>query len=306
MTTLLLGASGFIGAHLAEALASAGHQVLCPLRPARLVEGVPPSLARAGVEVTPDASSNDRLSDLVRARRPHTVVDAAWSGVHGAARDDDGIQHANLVRVQTVVAALEPDAATTWIGLGSQAEYGFFEGRVCEDLSGRPGTAYGRAKGAVHRFLADRLHASGTRFAWARVFGVYGPRQPAGWLIPDMISTMSRHLPVDLTTGEQRCDYLYVGDLADACVRLLENRSADGVFNLGSGRAVAVREVASTLKPLLSSSSELRFGAIPHRPGQSMFWEADISRLRSATGWAPTTSLAAGLERTVRSWRNGS
>lgn len=302
LTTLLLGASGFIGGHIAQVLAEAGHRVVCPLRPARLRSGLPPQLTRPGLEVTAlDLTSVGAVASLVSATRPDVVVDAAWCGVQAGERNRPG-QQENVRRIATVLDGVRPGLTTTWIGLGSQAEYGTFEGRVDETFAGEPASEYGRAKRAALRLLQERLMPVGSRLVWLRVFGVYGPRQPPGWLIPDVIAALKTGSPLELTGGEQRCDYVYVRDLARACVALAESATARGTFNVGSGQAVPVRTIVQSLHRLVGSRSELRFGEVPYRPGESMYWEADISKLRESTGWVPSTSLADGLEATVRSY----
>ncbi len=76
-----------------------------------------------------------------------------------------------------------------------------------------------------------------------------------------------------------------------------------GVYNLGSGRAVPVREIVETIRDLIDPRLPLGFGERPFAPNQVMHLEADVARLRAATGWAPAVPLRAGLERTVRWFR---
>lgn len=301
--TLLLGGTGFIGSHIAGALAGAGHRVVCPVRPERFENGALGVLARPDIDVVPvDLTCSSAVTEMAAEKAPDAVIDASWSGVHVGERNDRVRQQQSLHRLALVVDAVLtalPGAVTTWVGLGSQAECGHFDGRIDETFRSVPASEYGRAKKAAHDMLRERLMPAGVRVVWLRVFGVYGPRQPRGWLIPDAITTLRRGAAMDLTSGEQRCDYLYAKDLARACVHAAHNTGVDGLFNVGSGSAVSVRHIVCALRELIRSRSELRFGAIGHRPGQPMFQEADVTRLR-ATGWAPSTSLARGLEATVR------
>ncbi len=67
-----------------------------------------------------------------------------------------------------------------------------------------------------------------------------------------------------------------------------------------------VRSIVERIRDHIDSGVSLRFGEVPYRPGQVMHLEADISRLREATGWSPRIGLDEGLRRTV-GWyrRNG-
>ena len=104
-----------------------------------------------------------------------------------------------------------------------------------------------------------------------------------------------------LTAGTQKWDYLYVEDAARAVVEAVFATRLDGVYNLGSGRAVAVRDIVQTIRDLIDPGLALGFGEIPFKANQIMHLEADIGRLSAAIPWHPTTALADGLERTV-SW----
>lgn len=292
---LVLGGGGFLGRATARALAQGGYDVCVPLRPGR---ELPPELRDRVVPVYV-SSSDAALAGTLQTVEPSAVVDAAWSGVAGASRADAALQAANVARVATLLDALDPAVTRTWVGLGSQAEYGVIDGRVSESHPLRATTPYGRAKLEVERMLRERAASSGVRVAWLRVFASYGPGQGPGWLIPDTVMRMLVDEPVPLTTGRQGCDYLYVDDVAHAVRLLLETETAAGVYNVGSGHPVAVRDLVSAAREAADSSSKLLMGALPDPPGPVTAWAADTSRLRRDTGWMPRTTLRAGLRDTV-------
>ena len=92
-------------------------------------------------------------------------------------------------------------------------------------------------------------------------------------------------------------------DVARAVLAVATTPTAAGVFNLGSGRASRVRDVVERIRDLAAPGMDLVFGEIPFRPDQVMHMEADVSRLRAATGWHPHISLEEGLEGTVAWYR---
>ena len=101
-----------------------------------------------------------------------------------------------------------------------------------------------------------------------------------------------------LTRCEQLWDYLYVADAARAIVSVANGETA-GVFNLGSGRAIVLKELIEKLRGVIGSCVEPAYGAVAYRPDQVMHLEADITKLKAATGWSPTTSLEEGLRATI-------
>lgn len=297
---LVLGAGGFLGRAAALRLAEAGWTVVAPVRPGR---SLPPALSG---RVTPlrVAGGDDALAGALASVGPDAVVDAAWAGVAGPSRTDRDLQRSNVVRVGRLLDALPP-ATGTWLGLGSQAEYGPIDGLVGEDHPLSPATAYGRAKVEVSTLVRERGLAAGARALWLRVFASYGPGQGPGWLLPDALVAMLRDEPVLLTGGHQGADYLYVDDVADAVVALLATDTAGGTYNVGSGTSVTVRHLIASARTAAGSSSELRWGARPDPPGPVVRWAADARRLRRDTGWQPCTDLEEGLRRTV-AWTRAS
>jgi nucleoside-diphosphate-sugar epimerase len=113
-----------------------------------------------------------------------------------------------------------------------------------------------------------------------------------------VIQTLCAGKKPALTRGEQQWDYLYVQDAAKA-LSLIAATGATGTLNLSSGKTIVIRNMVESIRDLVDPRLPLGFGEVPYRPDQVMYLNADISRLRSATGWKPETSLEEGLRRTV-------
>jgi nucleoside-diphosphate-sugar epimerase len=139
---------------------------------------------------------------------------------------------------------------------------------------------------------------AGMRHTWVRLLAVYGPGDDPGHLIPTVIQSLRAGKKPALTSGEQQWDYLYIEDAAKALCSIAESR-ATGTFNLSSGASVRIRDMVERIRDFVDPSLPLGFGEVPYRPDQVMHLKAEISRLHSATGWAPHTSLEEGLRRTV-------
>jgi len=97
-------------------------------------------------------------------------------------------------------------------------------------------------------------------------------------------------------------DYLFIDDCAAAITAALRS-NAEGVFVLGSGRTTTIREVIELIGKKIDPSLPLGFDQVP--AGQAVAnLQANIERLQGATGWAPSTSLDAGLDLTIQSIRD--
>jgi nucleoside-diphosphate-sugar epimerase len=298
MRVLLTGASGFVGSHLlARFLRTGEHALAVVLRP-----GAPPRrighLLKQVEIIEGDLARPEALAEPMRRFGPDLVLHAAWAGPNTKNRDH--AQHADHV-IHTIELAKLAHAtgARHFIGIGSQAEYGAAAVRTDEEQPARPVTLYGTAKLCAGLLAGKLCSTFGIRFAWVRLFAAYGPEEDPAWLIPSMCRALLAGQRPATTPGEQRWDYLYVEDAAEAIHRVAVVPRATGTFNLGSGRVNTIRKVIEIIRDLINPQAPVGFGELAYGPHQVMHMEANIDRLRQATGWEPETDLATGLRRTV-------
>jgi len=98
-------------------------------------------------------------------------------------------------------------------------------------------------------------------------------------------------------TGKPRREFLYVDDMADATVFLMENYSEEQLVNVGTGQDISIRELAEIVKNITGYDGKLVFDS--SKPDGTPRKLLDISRL-SDLGWQATTSLSQGIEYTWR------
>ncbi|HEY0848507.1 MAG TPA: GDP-L-fucose synthase [Bradyrhizobium sp.] len=93
-------------------------------------------------------------------------------------------------------------------------------------------------------------------------------------------------------TGTPRREFLYVGDLADACIHVMKNYSDAGQINIGTGADITIAEFARVVAAAVGYSGEISFD--PSRPDGTPRKLLDVSRL-ARLGWRATTSLQDGI-----------
>ncbi len=93
-------------------------------------------------------------------------------------------------------------------------------------------------------------------------------------------------------SGTPRREFLYVDDLADACVFLMQQGVAEGIFNLGAGADVSIRELAETVMDVIGFRGDIVFDA--SKPDGTPRKLLDVSRLRDI-GWQARTPLREGI-----------
>ena len=297
---LITGAGGFVGAAVADLAAREGHEVTVlvrnPASPRVVALG-----GRCAVAVV-DLANDEAVRVALAEARPDIIIHSAWEGVGGPDRAGD-IQ---LDNIRTTVALLDAGIAAgtrRFIGIGSQAEYGRHDRRIDESAATEPFLLYGAAKLSACHLTRQRATEAGIGFAWLRLFSPYGPGDNPNWLIPSVAAQILAGQAPRTSLGTQKWDYLHIADTARGVLAAALTDSAQGVFNLSSGRAVTVRLIVERIRDLACPGLELRFGDIPFVPNQIMHVEGDCSRLTAATGWSPTIAIEDGLVTVVDALR---
>jgi nucleoside-diphosphate-sugar epimerase len=293
---LVTGASGFIGWHCLMPLRERGFEVHAVARtlPADAQPDVTwhrADLLEAGV-----------AADIVERVRPTHLLHLAWFVTPGkviASPLNYGWVAVSVDLLEAFVAAGGARAVMS----GSAYEYDWAEGTCVEGTTPLvPDTVYGSCKAALYLLATSIARESDLSLAWVRPFFLYGPREHPDRLVASVARALLDGEPASTSHGRQRRDYLHVQDVADATVAVLDSTLV-GPVNIGSGRAVELREIVTRIGALVGRPDLLRVGAIPARPNDVPLVVADTRRLSTELGWRPRFDLAAGLEATVAWWQ---
>jgi len=299
MRVVVTGGTGFVGAHLLQLLVERGEEVAVLLRPTSNPWRITHLLSTVTC-LEGDLQRLDICQPAIAAFAPDTIIHLGWYGVMNTQRDSREQIGQNLHSTLALVDIGIECGCQTWIGLGSQAEYGPQNAIITEGTTPEPTNLYGATKLATYYLATQLAKAASMRFVWLRLFSAYGPKDNPDWMIPYIIRSLLRGAKPSLTAGEQMWDYIYVGDVAEAIYRCAQAPQAYGAINLGSGRTVQLRQIIEMIRNAIDPSLLLGFGEVPYRPDQVMHLQADISKLRALTGWEPRTSLEHGLAATIR------
>lgn len=303
MRCLVTGASGHLGSYLTRLLVKQGSQVSVVVRQGSDLWRISDILGQIKL-IRADLSNIAQAADAIKAAAPTVVFHLAWHGVTSDCRNDVRQITQNVEGSLKLFEIVQSAGCSRWIGIGSQAEYGPYAVPLKEDLPTKPITTYGVCKLCVGLLIQKICELKGIRYVWIRLLATYGPKDDERHMIPAMISQLlSGDRPL-LTPGEQKWDYLYVEDAAEAIYQTALAQEACGVYILGSGKAFTIRSIVERIRDMIDPSLPLGFGEVPYRSDQMMYLQGDIHCLQHATGWAPKVSLDEGLKRTVEWYRS--
>jgi UDP-glucose 4-epimerase len=302
---LVTGGAGFIGHHLVRALLDRGDDVT----------------------VLDDLSMGRRSNVPPAARfiegdiRDPVVVRAALDGV------DAVLHEAAIVSIRASVEQFVHDAEVNLIGTlnllqqmaGCRIQRAVLASSMAvyadsprpdplpEHAPTEPISPYGVAKVAAERYWLLIGAQSGMTTTALRYFNTYGPNQTftpyVGVLNIFIRRLLAGQPPVIFGDGEQRRDFIHVDDIVRANLAVLDAPDAavaGRVFNVGTGQATSVNEIAAALIDLLAPGIVPTHA--PEQPGEMRNAVGDVSAIRTALGWSPRR-VAVDFSDVVEFWK---
>jgi UDP-glucose 4-epimerase len=309
---LVLGGLGFIGANLSRRLLASGARVtvVTPQR-ARHAQGAADIEASGAAVVEADIRDADAMQQLVRGQDVLFNL-AAQSGAVRSVEDPFTDLDVNGRGALVLLEALRSENRQAHIVfVGSRLEYG----RVGKEPVAESRPADPLCSHAIHKLMAEQyLRMYGRLFGLksivARVTNPFGPGQAAARTEYGIVNRMihmalSDHPLTVYGDGRQRRDYIFIDDVADALMRLGERAASDApVYNVGTGVGTALIDMARSIVAMAGCG---RIELVEWPPLAEQIetgdFVADISRIRTDTGWTPAVPLHDGLERTVSFYR---
>lgn len=302
---LVTGGAGFLGSHLVERLS--GRNTVTVLDD--LTTGSLRNLGSGKETIRVKRASILKTRSLKDAMAGQEIVyhlAAKTSAAESVAKPQD-YWRANIEGTVNILRTAADAGVKRVVFTSSAAVYGNAEeSPKVETMRPAPVSPYATTK-MVGEFACQEIsQLTGMETVVMRVFNAYGPRQdPASsyaGVLAKFCFALASNRPMEIHgDGEQTRDFLYVADVAQAFELAGEKPVAGEVFNVGSGIATSVNEVAHELEKIAAVSIDAK--RTPSREGDVRHSLADISKARERLGFAPRISLREGLERTLEYWR---
>lgn len=218
----------------------------------------------------------------------------AWGAPFGKDRENLPLQLENVCASLAAVRFAKALGCSTFIGSGSQAEYGRVKGKLSPDTPTFPETGYGSAKlcaGQMTRLVCEQV---GMKHIWTRILSVYGPHDGEQSLISVAVNDMMNQQETFFSPCDQMWDYIYSEDAARAMLLCAQKGKHGSVYVIGSGEAHPLKQYIQKIAEITNYKKEIGFGKRAYNDKQVMYLQADISLLKEL-GFIPKVSFENGI-----------
>ncbi|MBL8597601.1 MAG: GDP-mannose 4,6-dehydratase [Devosia sp.] len=328
MKVFITGSAGFIGFHLARRLLGEGHTVFgldsfSPYYDVNLKRRRHAMLAAESAFSATECALEDRarVTEAVAAFEPDVAVHlAAQAGVRASIDDPLGFVSTNVTGTMHLLEALRTHRPQHVVMASSSSVYGTGSGvpRRESESTDIPISPYAATKKAAEVLSHSHAHLFGIPVTCLRIFTAYGP-----WGRPDMAllkftGAIEAGSPIDIYgRGAMKRDFTFVDDLVESIRRLIDVVPGQArvsaldslspvapwrVVNIGNGSPVGLLDFVETIERAMGRKAVKTY--LDMQPGDATDTWADIALLEELTGCRPATSLAEGVERTVRWYRD--
>ena len=268
-----------------------------------------------------DIGDYDLVTGILSEYRPNAVLNfAAESHVDRSIHGPDDFIQTNIVGCFNLLEAVRgyyeileagPKSEFRFLQVSTDEVYGSLgpdEAAFSETNSYEPNSPYSASKASADHLVRAYHHTYGLPTLTTNCSNNYGPFQFPEKLIALLFlnATQGKSLPV-YGDGQQRRDWLYVGDHCSAIRAVLKKGRPGEVYNIGGDQELANLDVVHQVCAILDQelpNSKYRphvdlIDFVADRPGHDRRYAIDASKIRDEIGWQPSESFESGIHRTV-------
>lgn len=175
-----------------------------------------------------------------------------------------------------------------------------------EQTPPNPNAPYAVAKYGCEKYLEYAYRSYGIPFTAIRQTNAYG-RKDNDFFVTEQIITQMIKNPneINLGYGEPYRNFIYIDDLLDAWVEVINNpdKVAGEILCLGPDNALKIKDYVNIIANKLNWKGKVNWNTKPERPGEIYLLNSTNHKITSKLGWAPKVSIDEGLDRTIAIWK---
>jgi nucleoside-diphosphate-sugar epimerase len=278
------GASGYLGSQLVKNLCANGSKVYCLIRRTSNLTRIDPILSQINLVCSEGLNYEDYFVD----KSVNCVIHCATDYGRKATSPLSVIE-SNLILPLKLLHAASSAGVKEFVNTDT-----VLDKRV---------NAYSLSKNQFTQWLKTYSNQiSGINVA---LHHFYGPGDDSTKFATQIIAALLRnHERIDLTPGEQKRDFIFIDDVVQAMIKIIDNSERLGIgyhdYQLGTGSSISIREFVESVKRITGNSkTQLNYGALPYRVDEIMDIDTSLNKI-PGIDWRPLYSLEEGLKRTIQ------
>jgi UDP-glucose 4-epimerase len=297
MRILVTGGAGFIGKHLVKSLLENGDLVTIFDNFSNSSKNLS-SLIDIGAKII--EGDITRLSDITNAIKDHDIVIhlAAKISVAESIRDPLETFQVNVNGTRNVLIACKKNHVKKLITASSAAVYG--EGmpslKLTEKSKMKPISPYGQSKVKMEQEIKEFVSEHKINYIILRFFNIYGIGQTSEYsgVITKFMERITQNKALEVFgDGLQTRDFVAVQDVIYSIHNAISS-DKNGIYNIASGKAVTINELAKLMISLSGKKLEIRYS--PTKKGDIRYSQADITSAKNNLGYYPRLQLKEGIK----------
>lgn len=295
----ITGASGFIGMNLVKRMSKEDYYMILITRNAKKLEKelLLQSIKKEKYKIL----QVDLLSDFsISEANIDVCIHLAWYGLRGKELQNGKVQLVNLDIMIKLMVQMRKNNCNKFISAGSISQ--------C-DISGV------QARGDKERYyrIVKQLCESygreyacdiGIEFIWPKITNTFGIGEKSNRFIVTLLQNMTKNLTTNLSSGTQIYDFVYIDDLVDAYLKIVEKGKPNRKYIIGSGQPKSLRDWIEPIPEYCNCKKNLKFGILPFHCAYLSEDDFSIKELQEDTGYQPQIDFLKGIKMTY-DWIKG-
>lgn len=295
---LVTGASGFFGRNLITAMMQSKDDFRCYCVYHSQKPSIPDSRFH---KLQADLLSEEGRQEVIKTAKATHCVHLAW---HVPPKEfwTSPLNMDWLFASTKLFQNFAEQGGEVFIGAGSLAEYSWESGVLDEKQTPlMPNTLYGQAKKSLYDLLKHfrNAHHPAVKILWPRIGYFFGPHETEQKLIPKLIESVRKDLPMRLVCPELRRPYAHVQYFSEAILKLIrQEKPEDLTFNLSATHSYSLEEILNTIRESLSKEAlSIQFGAYHDPASGPLDLTVKTTALENAVNYTIPETFAQDLRK---------
>ncbi|MCR8915765.1 NAD-dependent epimerase/dehydratase family protein [Marinobacter panjinensis] len=227
------------------------------------------------------------------------LVHFSASGVNQRDDDVERMVQTNIVGTYHVLNFANEKKLKRVVLIGTSGEYGSGYG-LTETAPLQPTSDYGATRASATLITKSYCERRGIDYTILRPFAVYGPYEAPYRLIPYAITQAMKGHTINISSGQQTRDYIYIDDVTRGIITAcLSDKASGKIFNICTGVETTVKQAVSHVVSIMGDRVDIKTGAIDNIPGEMWRTTGNPEYAYDVLNWKAKYSLEEGLIETI-------